>query len=158
MPTWLGTEVDRESLNLLPGEANIIFEGTYVGKTFIDPSATTDTLNLTLGRDKRVVVKKEKLVDFCSVKFLGSNKVQKLYYELTVKNNKKDTVKMLLKDQYPLSTLKDIEVELLEDGGATVNPETGVMTWKLEIAPGEARKLRFGYSVKYPRDKSVNLN
>ncbi|MBL7751741.1 MAG: DUF4139 domain-containing protein, partial [Chitinophagaceae bacterium] len=120
--SYLLAEVaDWEKLNLMPGEANIIFEGTYVGKSFIDPNSTQDTLNLTLGRDKRVVVKKEKLADFSSVKFLGSNKLQKITYELTVKNNKKDTVRMMLKDQYPLSTLKDIEVELEEDGGAMNN-------------------------------------
>ncbi|HEU4471081.1 MAG TPA: mucoidy inhibitor MuiA family protein, partial [Flavisolibacter sp.] len=149
---------DWEKLNLLPGEANIILEGTYVGKSFIDPASTSDTLNLTLGRDKRVVVKKEKLVDFSSVKFLGSQKLQKITYELTVKNNKKDTVRMLLKDQYPLSTNKEVEVELIEDSGAMNNAETGVLTWKLELAPGESKKLRFAYSAKYPKDKLLNIN
>jgi TonB-dependent SusC/RagA subfamily outer membrane receptor len=149
---------DWENLNLLPGDANIIFEGTYVGKSFIDPASTLDTLNLTLGRDKRVVIKKEKLMDYSSTKFLGSNKLQKFTYELTVKNNKKDTVRMMLKDQYPLTTNKDIEVELLDDGGASKQPEIGVLTWKLELAPGEVKKVRFSYSVKYPKDKVVNLN
>lgn len=157
--SYLLAEVaDWEKLNLMPGEANIIFEGTYVGKSFIDPNSTQDTLNLTLGRDKRVVVKKEKLADFSSVKFLGSNKLQKITYQLTVKNNKKDTVRMMLKDQYPLSTLKDIEVELEEDGGAMNNKDVGVLTWKIELAPGESRKIRFAYSVKYPKDRQINLN
>jgi len=149
---------DWEKLNLLPGDANIIFEGTYVGKSFIDPNSTFDTLNLTLGTDKRVVIKKEKLVDYSSIKFLGSNKLQKITYEITVKNNKKDTVHMLLKDQYPLATLKEIEVELMDDGGALVNKEIGVLTWKLELAPGESKKIRFAYSAKYPKDKAINLN
>lgn len=151
VPEW-------EKLNLLPGDANIIFEGTYVGKSFIDPASTLDTLNLTLGRDKRVVIKKEKLIDYSSTKFLGSNKLQKFTYELTVKNNKKDTVRMMLKDQYPIATNKEIEVELLDDGGALVNTEIGVLTWKLQLAPGEVKKLRFSYSVKYPKDKVLNLN
>jgi uncharacterized protein (TIGR02231 family) len=146
-----------QNLNLLPGDANIIFEGTYVGKSFIDPNTTTDTLNLTLGKDKRLAIKKEKLADFSSVKFLGSNKLQKITYDLTVKNNKKEAVNMLLKDQYPLSTNKEIEVALLESSDAMVNAETGVLTWKLSLAPGESRKIRFSYSVKYPKDKTVNL-
>lgn len=149
---------DWEKLNLLPGEANIIFEGTYVGKSFIDPASTSDTLNLTMGKDKRVVVKREKLVDLSSVKFLGSNKLQVMTYELTVKNNKKDAVNFILKDQYPISTNKDIEVELLKDGDAQVNKEIGVLTWKLQLAPGESKKVRFSYSVKYPKGKTLNLN
>lgn len=154
----LADVADWEKLNLLPGEANIIFEGTYVGKSFIDPNSTADTMNLTLGRDKRVVVKREKMADYSSVKSLGNNKLQKITYELTIKNNKKDTVRMLLKDQYPLSTSKEIEVELVEDGGASQNKDIGVLTWKVELRPGESRKLRFSYTVKYPKDKILNLN
>lgn len=154
----LAEVADWEKLNLLPGEANIIFEGTYIGKTFIDPSVTNDTLSLTLGKDKRVVIKREKLKDFSSVKFLGSNKLQKITYEITVKNNKKDPIKLILKDQYPISTNKDIEVELLESGDAVNSQEIGILTWKLDVAPGESKKVRIGYSIKYPKGKFLNLN
>ncbi|MDO6431249.1 DUF4139 domain-containing protein [Flavitalea sp. BT771] len=147
-----------EKLNLLPGDANIIVEGANIGKSFIDPSSTQDTLNLTLGRDKRVVVKKEKLVNYSSVKFLGSNKKQIFTYELTVRNNKKEKVQMLLKDQYPISSSKDIEEELIESGGAAVNRETGVLTWQMDLAPGETKKFRVSYSIKYPKEKTVNIN
>ncbi|HEY4149779.1 MAG TPA: DUF4139 domain-containing protein [Chitinophagaceae bacterium] len=153
----LGEVADWESLNLLPGEANIIFEGTYIGKSYIDPNSTMDTMNLTLGKDKRIVVKKEKLKDYSSVKFLGSNTKQVMTYEITVKNNKKEPIQMLLKDQYPLSTNKEIEVELLESSDAANNTDLGVLTWKLQLAPGEQKKFRVSYSVKYPKDKYVNL-
>ncbi|CAN5620098.1 DUF4139 domain-containing protein [soil metagenome] len=149
---------DWEKLNLLPGEANIILEGTYVGKTFIDPNATADTLNLTLGHDKRVVIKREKLNDFSSVKFLGSNKLQQFTYEITIKNNKNEPVDVLLKDQYPLTTNKDIEVALTEPAGAEVNKDLGVLNWKLYLAPNETKKIRFSYNIKYPKDKTINLN
>lgn len=157
-PYLLAEVSDWEKLNLLPGDANIIVEGTYVGKSFIDPNSTSDTLNLTLGRDKRVVVKREKLADFSSVKFLGNNKLQKFTYEITVKNNKNEPVNMLLKDQFPLTTNKDIDVELLESSDADINKDLGILNWKLNLAAGESRKIRFAYSVKYPKDKTLNLN
>ncbi len=153
----LGEVADWEALNLLPGEANIMFEGTYIGKTYIDPNSTQDTLNLTLGRDKRVVVKREKLKDFSNVKFLGTNKKQVFTYEIVVKNNKKEKIQMLLKDQFPISTNKDIEVELLENSDAMVKSEIGVLTWKLDLNAGETKKYRISYSVKYPKDKTVNV-
>jgi TonB-dependent SusC/RagA subfamily outer membrane receptor len=153
----VGEIVDWEALNLLPGLANIIFEGTYIGKTSIDAGSVQDTLNLTLGRDKRVVVNRERLADFSSVKFLGTNKKQTLTFEITVRNNKKEAVQMELKDQYPVSTNKDIEVELLQHDGALVNAETGILTWKTQLAPGEVKKYRVSYSVKYPKDKMINL-
>ncbi|MFM9910058.1 MAG: DUF4139 domain-containing protein [Chitinophagaceae bacterium] len=153
----LGEVADWEGLNLLPGEANIMFEGTYIGKTYIDPNSTQDTLNLTLGRDKRVVVKREKLKDFSNVKFLGTNKKQVFTYEIVVKNNKKEKIQMMLKDQFPISTNKDIEVELLESSDAIIKSEIGVLTWKLDLNAGETKKYRISYSVKYPKDKTVNV-
>jgi uncharacterized protein (TIGR02231 family) len=153
----LGEIAEWEKLNLLAGEANIVFEGTYIGKTYIDPNSTQDTLNLTLGKDKRIVLKKEKLKDFSSVKFMGSNKKQVFTYEITVKNNKKEAIQLLLKDQYPLSTNKEIEVELLDYSGAANNSELGVLTWKLQLQPGETKKQRVSYSVKYPKDQYIDL-
>lgn len=149
---------DWEKLNLLPGEANIIFEGTYVGKSFIDPSSTNDTLNFTLGRDKRVIVKRDKLSDYSSVKFWGSNKLQQFTYDITVKNTKKESINLLLKDQFPISTNKEIEVELISNGGAEVNSDLGILNWQLKLAPGETKKIRFSYSAKYPKDKQININ
>ena len=146
---------DWNKLNLLPGEANIMLEGTYVGKSFIDPNSVSDTFNLTLGHDSRIVVKREKLVDFSSVKFLGSDKLQKFTYEITVKNNKKEVANLVLKDQFPLSTNKEIAVELIDAGNAEVNNEIGVLNWKMALAPGEIKKVRFTYSIKYPKDKTV---
>jgi hypothetical protein len=148
---------DWGKLNLLPGEANIILEGTYVGKTFIDPDNVSDTLNLTLGNDKRVVIKRKKLEDYSSVKFLGSNKFQKFTYEITVKNNKSEAVNILLKDQYPITTNKDIEAELTESSNAVINKDNGSLTWQLTLAPNEIKTLQFSYTVKYPKDKTINI-
>jgi len=147
---------DYEKYNFLPGEANIIFENMYVGKSFIDPNATTDTLNLSVGRDKKVIVKREKITDVAAgVKFLGSQKRQTFTYEIRVRNGKKEPINLLLKDQYPVSTDKNMEVELLESSDAAVNAETGVLTWKLNVEPGETKKVRLSYSVKYPKDKVI---
>jgi uncharacterized protein (TIGR02231 family) len=154
----LGQVPGWEKLDLLPGEANIMVEGTYIGKSFIDPGSVRDTLNLTLGRDKRIAIHREKVVDYSSVKFLGANKKQLFTYEITVKNNKREKVHLELKDQYPVSTNKDIEEELLESSGASVDKDTGILTWEIDLAAGESRKYRVSYSVKYPKDRIVNIH
>lgn len=146
---------DYEKLNLVPGDANIILENMYVGKSFLNPYATTDTLNLSMGRDKKITVKREKVLDQSGVKLLGSNKKQTFTYEIRVRNGKREPVNLLLKDQYPVSTDNSMEVELIEASNAEINKETGVLTWKLDIAPGATQKVRISYSVKYPKDKII---
>lgn len=146
---------DYSQFNLLPGEANIIFEGMYVGKTYINPNQTTEELKLSMGRDKRVSVKREKVADKSGTKFLSSYKEQTFTYDITVRNNKKETVEMLLKDQYPLSTDKDVTIELLDKSKAEVNEETGILTWDIKLKPNETQKFRVSYKVKYPKDKTI---
>ncbi|MFH6993041.1 DUF4139 domain-containing protein [Flavobacterium sp. FlaQc-48] len=148
---------DYSKYNLLRGEANIIFEGMYVGKTFIEPNQTSDTLNLSMGRDKKVSIKREKVADKSGTKFLSAKKEQTFTFDITVRNNKKEAVELLLKDQYPLSTNKDIEVELLQSDGAKVNTETGILTWQLQLKANENKKFRISYKVRYPKDQNLNL-
>jgi len=146
---------DYSKYNLLPGEANIIFEGMYVGKTVINPNQTQDTLNLSMGRDKKISIKREKVVDKSGTKFLSSYKEQTFTYDIIVRNNKKEEINMLLKDQYPLSTDKEMTVELLDKDGAKANEETGVLTWEIKLKPNETKKYRISYKVKYPKDKVI---
>jgi len=154
--TFLLAEIkDYGKYNLLAGEANIIFEGMYVGKTYINPSQTSDTLNLSMGRDKKVSIKREKVVDKSGTKFLSSKKEQTFTYDITLRNNKKEAVYMLLKDQYPLSSDKEIEIELVEKDGAKANIETGILTWDINLKPNETKKIRISYVVKYPKDKVI---
>ena len=147
---------DYSKYNLLPGEANIIFEGLYVGKTMINPNQTSDTLNLSMGRDKKITIKREKVVDKSGTRFLSSKKEQTFTYDITVRNNKKEAVLLTLKDQYPLSTDKEIEIELTQSDNAKENKETGILTWDLKLNPNETKKIRFSYSVKYPKDKILD--
>jgi TonB-dependent SusC/RagA subfamily outer membrane receptor len=146
---------DYSKYNLLPGEANIVFEGMYVGKTMINPNQTQDTLNLSMGRDKKISIKRERITDKSGTKFLSSYKEQTFTYDIIVRNNKKEEINMLLKDQYPLSTDKEITVELLDKDGAKANEETGILTWEIKLKPNETKKHRISYKVKYPKDKII---
>ncbi|MDE3144500.1 MAG: mucoidy inhibitor MuiA family protein [Bacteroidota bacterium] len=144
-------------LNLLDGEANLFFENTYIGKTDISSTSVEDTFKLTVATDKRIMVKREKLKDFSSTQFLSNYKKEIFTYEITVKNNKNQAATTTIKDQYPISSNKEIEVELLENNNASVNTETGELTWQLQLQPNEQKKIRFQYSIKYPKDKKLNL-
>lgn len=159
--TYLLAEIsDWEKLNLLSGKANITYDGTYVGETFLDARSTHKILTLTLGTDKRVPVKREKMQDYSSTRFLGNDTKQVFTYKLTVKNNQNRSVKMVLKDQYPISTQKNIEVELLTKDTTpwTANKEDiGVITWEEELKAGETKVYQISYSVKYPKGTRLNL-
>lgn len=158
--TYVVAEIsDWEKLGLLSGKANITFDGTYVGEASINASSTHEKLALTLGTDKRVTVKRERLSQFSSKKTFGSDIKQEFVYKLTVRNNQNKAVKMVLKDQYPISTQKDINVEQLKETTIPTfnNEEVGVLSWEFELNPGESKEFKNAYSVKYPKNKPINL-
>jgi uncharacterized protein (TIGR02231 family) len=146
-----------DKYNIIPGEMNLFFEGTYVGKSYIDTRVTTDTLDLSLGIDKSISVKREKLVDFSSAKILGLNKKETFAYSISVRNKKKQSIDILIEDQLPISSDKDIEVEAMEISNANFDKDYGKCSWKFQLKPAETKTLKLSYSVKYPKDKQINL-
>ena len=127
----------------------------YAGKTYIDPLQTTDTLSLSMGRDKKISVERVKVIEKSGSKFLSSKKEQTFTYDIIVRNNKKETAQITVKDQYPISTLVNLEVELLESSSAEVNKETGMLQWQMKLKPGETKKVRLSYRVRHPKNIAI---
>jgi uncharacterized protein (TIGR02231 family) len=152
----LARAVGWEEYSLLPGEANIFFEGTFVGKTFIDPNNIKDTLSVSLGRDKRIVVKREKQKELSSRKLIGTNQKESYAWEISIRNGKTDGVRIIVEDQIPVSENSQIEVTMTDQGGAKYNPVTGKLIWELNLQPNENKKLGFKYEIKYPKGKTVS--
>ena len=149
---------DYGKYNLLPGLANIFYQDTYVGQTQINPNVTSDTLLISLGRDEQIAIKRVQPKDFTERKKVFSSTVKETFaYEITVKNNKSLPVHIEILDQVPVSKQKEIEVELLEKDGATYNTESGKLKWELDLAANQNKRVRFSYSVKYPKDKAVSF-
>lgn len=147
--------IDWESLNLLEGEANLFFEGTYLGKSLINPMINTDTMEISLGRDKGIQITRVKLKDFSKKQFLGSNRIEQRTWEISVRNNKKQPINLILQDQYPISNRKEISVERIENEGAILDEIEGFLTWNLNIMPSTEKKVMFKFLVKYPSNLDI---
>jgi len=145
-----------EEFSLLPGEANIFFEGTFVAKSYIDPNNIKDTLSVSLGRDKRIVVKREKLKDLTSRKLIGGNQRETYAYEISVRNTKSEVIKITVEDQIPVSQNSQIEITTTDAGGAKYNKDRGKLLWEMTLQPNETRKVVYKFEVKYPKDKIIS--
>jgi uncharacterized protein (TIGR02231 family) len=144
-----------EQYNLLPGKANVYFENVFVGETYILNNNVKDTLNLSLGRDKKINFKREIIRDYSSKKAIGSNIRESQAYRITIRNTKKEAVDLVVEDQIPVSKNSDIEVLDAEYKGAELNAETGKLTWKMNLKPSETKIIEVKYTVKYPKGKTV---
>ncbi len=145
-----------EELNLVSGEANLFLEGTFLGKSLINPDQTRDTMKLSLGRDRSVGVSRDLKKEFTEKKIVGNNQIETQTWEIRIRNNKKQAVSLKVEDQIPISTHNRIDVRELSHEGAELD-DAGKLTWRLQLAPGETRTLEFSYEVKYPKGWNIRL-
>jgi uncharacterized protein (TIGR02231 family) len=144
-----------EEYNLLPGDVNIFLENGFVGKSYLDPTTTKDTLTVSFGKDKKINIKRVRVKNFTRNQFLGGNKIQSFGYATSVRNTKKVPIDIKIEDQIPVSSQKEIVVELLESSGAQLDPVTGKLTWQITLQPNEEKTVKFEYTVKYPKGKFI---
>ena len=133
----------------------MFFQDTYVGKSYINPQLAKDTLDVSLGRDKSISVKRDMIKDYTSDKFIGSSRKITKGWEITIRNNKSKEIKIVVDDQFPITTNKDINIERVESSGGSVDDNTGKVTWTFKLKPGETKKLILKYTVKYPKEQSL---
>ncbi|MBK9107057.1 MAG: mucoidy inhibitor MuiA family protein [Saprospiraceae bacterium] len=149
---------DWEDLDLMNGEAQLFLENTYQGKIFIDTRSIQDFLRLSLGRDKNVILTRTKIKDYSKNKFLSDKKEITKGYELGIKNNKSTSIELILEDQIPVSTQKEIQIEAEDISAATLESETGKLRWNLKLSSKEDKKLKLKYVVTCPKDFVLNLD
>jgi hypothetical protein len=147
-----------EDLNLMQGNASIFFEGSYIGKTLLDTRFISDTLDISLGRDKNIVVERTKAKEYNRKQVLGNDQIAYRDWDIKIRNGKKQKISMILEDQYPLASDSRIEVKRDEHSNGKLDETTGIIVWKLEIAPGETKNLKLKYSVKYPKGFMIGLD
>lgn len=153
----LANIVGWEELDLVPGPTNVYFADTYVGQSYVNTRNVGDTLRLSFGRDNRISITRKKLEEFSDKKVIGNNRKDNYMYEISVKNNRDIPVSIDLFDQIPISQDSDISVSVDEISSAVYNETTGKLVWKVNLNPSEIKKYKIGFTIKYPKDKQLQV-
>jgi len=149
---------DWEQYSLLDGEVNLYFENTFVGKSVLDLAQLSDTLEVSLGKDNNITIKRVKEKSLASKQFIGGNKIENRIWKTSIRNNKSESIKLIVFDQIPISNNGDIVVETEELSDGKMNTETGEVEWFIELEPKETIEKVLGYSVKYPKKKFIRID
>ncbi|MEY3425404.1 MAG: hypothetical protein RL679_762 [Bacteroidota bacterium] len=146
-----------DELGLVPAQANIFFDGSYVGETYIDPTSMEDTLNLSLGKDPNIMVKRLLVKKDTKEKIVGDKKERILSYSIEVKNMKATPIEIVVQDQVPITQNAEISIETLELGKGELDARTGIIEWKFSLKPKEGKLLNFSYKVTHKKEMNVSL-
>lgn len=146
-----------DDLQLVPAKANIFFDGSYIGETYLDPSSMDDTLNLSMGKDPNIIVKRTLLKHESKDKVVGT-KIEKTYaYAIEVKNLKSSGIELIVQDQIPVTQNAAIEIEALELSKGSLDKRTGIIEWSFNLKAKGKKDLEMKYEVKFDKDQNVVL-
>lgn len=144
-----------EAYNFLSGNANLYFEGAFVGQSYFDTEQTQDSLAVSLGRDKGIQIERKRVDEYSDKKFIGQKRKQQFTYDILVRNAKSVAVPIIIQDQIPLSSQQDIAVESISHTEGLLDAKTGLVTWKFTLDKATTKKLQISFTVEYPKDLNV---
>jgi uncharacterized protein (TIGR02231 family) len=145
---------------LLSGPLNVYFGGRYIGKTQLSEKKAGEVFQVSLGADREVKVRREKVRDTIKETYFGKIKrdtiVRELTYKISVENLKSRSIVLKLLDSIPVSRTDRIEVKDLtmepEPTEKNYHDKEGVMLWNYELDSGEKGEITLQFVVTYPND------
>ena len=138
-----------EKLNLMSGESNIYFDGTFMGKSYLDVNSTKDTLSFSFGKDNKISVDRTRIKEKSKTKTIGSRQKFEVTWELKIKNNGGAKIPFVIKDQFPISNDEDIKVKEGNYSNGKLDENTKIITWLFPSGITGTQTLTFDYSVDY---------
>lgn len=149
---------DWEDAITMSGEASIYYDGSYIGRTSLAPGGTEDTIQLSLGIDKNIAIKRQKIKDKCSQKLLDNDIIHQYTYEITMKNSRATKIEIDVEDQLPLTYDKAVSIDRKELSGGKYDDVTGILKWRSTIQAKDSKKLTIVYQIKAPKTMPVAIN
>jgi len=146
-----------DELQLIPAKANIFFDGSYIGETYIDPTRMEDTLNLSLGKDPNITVKRTLLKKECKDKVIQDKRERTFAYSIEVRNSKSSPIDIVIQDQIPITQNTDITIESANLAKGRLNERTGVIEWNFNLKSKENKVLDFDYKIRHSKDKEITI-
>jgi hypothetical protein len=146
-----------EKLNLMSGESNIYFDGTFMGKSYLDVNSTKDTLSFSFGKDNKISMERTRVKEKSKSKTIGSRQHFEVTWEIKVKNNGGANIPLIIKDQFPISNNADIKVKHSDVEGAKLDDKTKIITWSFLQGISGTKTMAFDYSVDYQNGMTLYI-
>jgi uncharacterized protein (TIGR02231 family) len=146
---------------ILPGEYNVFLNNAFITTSRMGFKSPSEEFWTFLGMDEGIKVEyksKEKYKD--SSAFLGKTTSNLIYENLvTITNNKKTEIEIVIWDQLPISNNKEITVELLEpkqiNNTSLKKTDNDFLEWMYKIKPGEKLEIPLKFAIQYPKGREI---
>ncbi len=142
---------------LLPGPMSVYLDNSFIVNSKLPAVLPGEPFEAYLGIDNGVKVERKLLNRLTDQTGLFSKKRNVSFdIEISVRNLKKTAQTITIRESIPVSQDEQIKVTLVRPTAEEAVPDAnGIITWQMNLAPGERRKLRLQYSVEAPFEVNV---
>jgi len=142
---------------LLAGPVEVFHGSDYVGKSYLKQTADGEKVELALGVDEGIKVKRERVEMFEEDSGILSDKRRVNYkYRVKVENFKDAPQTVSVLDQLPVSQREEVTVkEVRIEPEPAVRKDGGVFKWEFKLNPGEKAEARLEFYVEFPKDAQL---
>lgn len=155
---WLFASAEYDGAAPLPaGQVSLYQDGAMVGRTSFAGLSPGAQLEASFGVDDRIEVNYSLQHDRRgSEGLLRRQQRQERAFLIEVTNRHTRPMPILVIDQIPNSRDERIDIELSADSDAPtirdLDEQPGILGWQYDYAPGQQRRIRFGYQALYPAE------
>lgn len=156
--------------SLVGGDATVILNGRFVGRTTLPPTAAGGEFTVGLGADRQVRTRRELLTRDETIQ--GANRLSKLKYRLVISNYHSAAIDIRLYDRIPITddagtvnVIADSDSlgQLSEDAKyLRMQRPTGILRWDLAIPAkrfgSDAYDHHYRYTVEVDRTQTIVSN
>jgi uncharacterized protein (TIGR02231 family) len=152
----------QDEAPLLPGRVAVYRDGVFIGRGQMPLTHKDEPVRLGFGADEKVKITRATVRrSEGTAGLINSSKTEEREFKTTIRNGHAFPIRISIEDQLPVSEAEDIQVEMLPGSTAPtareVRDRRGVLAWTFEAHPGELREISFGWRVRWPKDKSIQL-
>lgn len=157
---------NQTELPWLGGEAQVFLENEFIGKVQIPETAVGKEEDLVLGISQEITAKKElvkKYEDKSGV--FGGNRRMIYSYKITVENSSKETVEVLVMDNFPVSQNDEIKVEVEKLSAQYQSDDVikkttewgqGIRRFTVSMSPGSKREITYDAVITFDKELKVD--
>jgi uncharacterized protein (TIGR02231 family) len=150
--------VNTSDAQLLPGEVSVFRDGEFTGMLKMNLVPLGSDFDLYAGKDDSIKVERKELVNKRSeTGMLNRREVEDRRYQISLQNFRSSPIRLLVYDQLPVSKNADIVVNqgAFSDKPATVDKDSGKLSWEIELQPKVKKVIEFSYSVEWPKGREI---
>jgi hypothetical protein len=153
---WIVASIDTVPETLMQGMAELSVDGASTGQTHISNSFD-GMRRIPFGMVARLTSKKSPFVGRSASSWTGTGTLDDGYtIEITSGLDIEREITVL--DRIPIPTIDKVALDVKSiDPEPAERDKENRLTWKIRIKPGETKRITVEYTLKYPRDETLEF-